>query len=92
MERERGMRTSVLNALRRCSTASAGVHTPSTTRASMRVSNAVSSGDMVSKQSGVTLSSHATIGRDHETTEVVAWENPRLRGHLILQTSAEGGI
>ena len=28
---------------------------------------------------------------EHEEAEVVAWENPRLRGHLILQTSGEGG-
>ena len=58
----------------------------------MRISNAVSSGDIVAQRRGVTLSGHATTRPDHETTEVVAWENPRLRGHLILQTSfARGG-
>ena len=48
-ERERGMVTSVWSALRRCSTASAGVQTPLAARALMRVSNAVSSGDMVAE-------------------------------------------
>ena len=85
----KGGRAPVLNARRRCSTASAGVHTPSSTRASMRVSDAVSCGDMVTERRGVTLSTHAPIRPDDETTEVVPWENPRLHGHLI---SREGGI
>ena len=67
-----GMCTSVLNALRRYSTASTGVQTPSSTRASMPLSNAVSSGDIVAQRRGVTLSGHATTRPDHETTEVVA--------------------
>ena len=87
------MCTSVLNARRRCSCASAGVHTPSRTRASMRVSTARSSGDIVAERTGVTLSIHASLGSDDPTTEVVAWGNPRLRGHRIFKRRLqEGGI
>ena len=87
------MRTSVMIALRRSSSPSAGVQTPSFTRAWMRVNSADSPGDMVAERRGVTLSTHVRIEPDHETTEVVAWENPRLRGHLIFKRRLqEGGI